>query len=861
MAAGALIILPYSVVSRISFRIQRAEAFGNIGAAAGGLPYRRQNRTGGAMRPLRLVLDGFGAYRQTAEADFSDVDFFALVGPTGSGKSTLIDGLCFALYGTVPRWGKENAIAYALAPAANACRVCLVFEAAGNRYAAVRALARDRKGQVHTKEARLERLDPSIRPDAPIGEILQASVEPLAEGPDQVKARVQELLGLSYEHFTQSVLLPQGRFAEFLHAKPGDRQDLLVQLLAFGVYEQIGQRARERARRADEAVKLAARARAELAGATEDAEAAAAGRLQALTGLAAEVDDRLAALASLTDQAEQAELRATAAREESALLAAVRMPAEVPGLAGRISRADALAAERATQRADAEQLEADAERARAQLPDQTLMDRMATAHAERRRLASLLAGQEQAEAAAAVTEQARAAALHNAERGSERALAALASAQREHAAADLAGSLHVGDDCPVCLRRLTEVPQHATPAGLGRAAAAAEAAAKEVRRLKAEHRAADRDAAAARGTADNTRHQLSELTDVLAECPPEDEVAATIKQITGAEDELRKARRAATARRAAVADAQRDRSSLDEAERQAWKALRDARDQVVRLGAPPADGGDLAKAWAELGGWAAAQRSVLAGRQPGLEAAARELRQQAAGATKALNQLLAAQGITGLPGPAQAATAVTRQLARAEESLKQVREDRKRATRMDRQIAAQRGEQQVASGLGTLLRASSFERWLCGEALDSLVAEASATLMELSGGQYQLDRDDRNELVVIDYEDAGARRPVHTLSGGETFQASLALALALSRQVVGLSAGQRDLNSMFLDEGFGTLDENTLETVAASLERLAADSDRMVGIVTHVAALADRVPVRFVVGRAGASATLRKERA
>src|ERR1039457_6779884 len=117
------------------------------------------------MRPLRLVLDGFGAYRQTAEADFSDVDFFALVGPTGSGKSTLIDGLCFALYGTVPRWGKENAIAHALAPAANACRVCLVFEASGKRYGAVLALTRDQRGQVHTKEARLELLDPEIPAD------------------------------------------------------------------------------------------------------------------------------------------------------------------------------------------------------------------------------------------------------------------------------------------------------------------------------------------------------------------------------------------------------------------------------------------------------------------------------------------------------------------------------------------------------------------------------------------------------------------------------------------------------------------------------------------------------------------------
>jgi exonuclease SbcC len=132
--------------------------------------------------------------------------------------------------------------------------------------------------------------------------------------------------------------------------------------------------------------------------------------------------------------------------------------------------------------------------------------------------------------------------------------------------------------------------------------------------------------------------------------------------------------------------------------------------------------------------------------------------------------------------------------------------------------------------------------------------------MELSGGQYQLDRDDRNELVVIDYQDAAASRPVHTLSGGETFQASLALALALSRQVVSLSAGLRDLNSMFLDEGFGTLDEDTLETVAATLERLAADSDRMVGVITHVPALAERVPVRFVVSRDAGTSAIRKER-
>jgi DNA repair protein SbcC/Rad50 len=83
----------------------------------------------------------------------------------------------------------------------------------------------------------------------------------------------------------------------------------------------------------------------------------------------------------------------------------------------------------------------------------------------------------------------------------------------------------------------------------------------------------------------------------------------------------------------------------------------------------------------------------------------------------------------------------------------------------------------------------------------------------------------------------------------------------LSRQVAGLSAGMRNLQSMFLDEGFGTLDEETLDTVASTLERLALDKDRMVGLITHVPALAERVPVRFVVSRDGGGSSLVKERA
>ncbi len=132
---------------------------------------------------------------------------------------------------------------------------------------------------------------------------------------------------------------------------------------------------------------------------------------------------------------------------------------------------------------------------------------------------------------------------------------------------------------------------------------------------------------------------------------------------------------------------------------------------------------------------------------------------------------------------------------------------------------------QVAKALFQHLRADRFERWLLAEALDTLVDGASRTLRELSGGQYDLGHDN-GEFFVVDHHDASLRRAVRTLSGGETFQASLALALALSEQLAGLSTAAASLESIVLDEGFGTLDATTLDTVAATLENLAARGDR-----------------------------------
>jgi exonuclease SbcC len=812
------------------------------------------------MRPVRLLLDGFGSYRQPAEADFSDVDFFALVGPTGSGKSTLIDGLCFALYGTVPRWGKENAIADALAPAANACRVCLVFEAAGKRYAAVRALTRDKRGLVHTKEARLELLDPAVPAGAPIADLLAASIEQIAEGPDLVTARVEDLLGLTYRHFTQSVLLPQGRFSEFLHAKAGARQDLLVQLLAFGVYEKVGQRARERAKLAAEHTRNAQRELGELGAATEEAETYAAARFEALGRLALIVDAKLAAVAQLREQAEQAAQQARAGREEAGLLSALRTPAEVPGLAQRIAEADDLITERRKRHENAEQLHADAERARDALPDKTRRETFRTAHEEHRELTGQLKGQEQELAERQAEEDTRASQLLAAERNHERVKDALARAEKAHAAMALAEDLIVGDDCPVCLQRVVSLPHHPVPAGLDDARAAVTAAQAELSSAGQAHGQSVTATAVANGALVTTKQQWVKVSAALADAPGEADVTQSLAAIAEADERLRHTRQDAAQRRADLAAADKGRASLAGEERKAWAQLQTSRDSLVPLGAPPVEDADLSAAWQTLTTWARAQHAERTMRQPELDANAAAWQQRVRGDLEAITGLLAEHDITGVADPARAPAAVAAQAVRAENQLKAVRQDRKKAAKLAEQIRARHEEEQVATMLGQLLRAGSFERWLCSEALDSLVEEASVTLMELSGGQYQLDRDDRNDLVVIDFEDAGARRPVHTLSGGETFQASLALALALSRQVVGLSAGMRDLNSMFLDEGFGTLDGDTLETVGSTLERLSVGSDRMIGIVTHVAALAERAPVRFVVSHTGATSVLRKER-
>src|SRR5947209_4970471 len=151
------------------------------------------------MRPLRLEIAGFSAFRDPIEVDFSDCDYFAFVGPTGAGKSSLIDALTFALYGSIPRLAK-GAVLPIISQGKAEMRVRFDFAVGDREYTAVRVVRKLAEDRATTKEARLEHGDTVLAGDA-----------------DGVTAEVERLLGLGFDEFTRCVVLPQGDFARFMH--------------------------------------------------------------------------------------------------------------------------------------------------------------------------------------------------------------------------------------------------------------------------------------------------------------------------------------------------------------------------------------------------------------------------------------------------------------------------------------------------------------------------------------------------------------------------------------------------------------------------------------------------------------------
>jgi exonuclease SbcC len=470
------------------------------------------------MRPVLLDMDGYASFRDQATVDFTDSDYFALVGPTGSGKSTVIDGMTFALYGSVPRWQDRRMVMYALAPTANRGTVRLVFDVEGQRYVVARELRRAKNGNVTIKSGRLERLlDPTAT-----GTINDLTDVIAADG--LVTAAVEKLLGLSFDHFCQCVVLPQGEFAEFLRAKGSDRREILLKLLGAGLYKEIGREANSRASLAGQRATLLADQLTGMADATPQAEAIAAQRESSLRELAERVADLVVLLRDATTAVGQAQSRLDQLSSEHRALSAVRVPDGVAALDSAVNDAQlavqaAKDVERAAQAADGA-----ARAARAAAPDRVPLEQARRDHAEQRRVLADIPSAT-ADLAAAVSRLEQAALLVD---------TSGRSVDSARQARDAAGTAHAAaredvDRLTMELRNLSAVTLPAGLTELDERSRSADLALRESNAALADAELQDENARAAiqqaprRAPLEHALRQIAELAQASAAVPPLEE--------------------------------------------------------------------------------------------------------------------------------------------------------------------------------------------------------------------------------------------------------------------------------------------------------------------------------------------------
>jgi exonuclease SbcC len=807
------------------------------------------------VRPLRLSVEGFTSFRDRVFLDLSSLDLFAITGPTGAGKSSLIDAIVFALYGQVPRVGDD----YKQLISHGADRLSVLFEfGVGDEQYRIARTAR----RTGPSQQRLERRS-------------AGGYEAVADRVREMRVEVDRILGLDYEGFTRSVVLPQGQFDAFLKGEPKERRKILVALLDLGIYERMQQNANQKAAAArGEADFIRRQLETDYAGATEEALRALRAERERAEAEAARAEAALRALATGASLGQECR----AARREMEALARDEAAEN-----RRVEEADATlrGGDERRARLDSE-LEAVRREREALVLDEERQTALVSARPRVQQLAELVPRLERAEKAAseraAVLAQREAAlagaraAVPGAEAEEARARAeeakareAREAAHRAHAAAALRRELRPGEPCPVCAQTVRQVPAGEAPAleAVEQALRAAEAAARQaVATLQERQVEASRLEAAVEGL----RREAAQL---LEQCR---EGRATV---VGVESELARAgfgkadtadprgllgrvdselARIASAQKALEAlegrreRAEKDRSLLDGEVAAARAKGQDARQRLDALAARRAEAEErLRTARREL--LALAGREGWAGLEPLGE-----------GTDEAeVVEGLRSQGQRASQDAAGNLARLSRDTSALEAALLRAAELATRRRALDETASLHRT-------LSDVLKANELVAWIQEEALRRLAHEGSRHLLKLSQGRYELrlgtgeeekPQKAEQDFFVVDHANVDSVRSVKTLSGGETFLASLALALALAEGLAQLSVEGRArdaLESLFLDEGFGTLDADTLEVVVGALDALHG-GQRRVGIVTHVRELAERLPARLEVASAGGTAT------
>ncbi|MEZ5321919.1 MAG: SMC family ATPase [Microthrixaceae bacterium] len=377
------------------------------------------------------------------------------------------------------------------------------------------------------------------------------------------------------------------------------------------------------------------------------------------------------------------------------------------------------------------------------------------------------------------------------------------------------------------------------------------------------------------------RERLAEVEAMLVDAPALDRLRATLAEVEALDTASREAEQALRVAGEEVVAARAALSEHRERVREMSERLTGIRDSVASLGPPVLRVDDLAAGWLRFRAWAeetsasletevlertrqrAATSDALTGHLEALAALVGEVRRIGShgssvepGPDSGSDSGVDPAG-DPVVGPEDAVRIVGAATARAEERFDQLRHRRDEQVAELARIEALRADAAVAGRLGDLMRSNRFEEWFLAEAVHDLAVTATDHLLGLSAGRFSLEAQG-TDVVVRDHANADEARSIRSLSGGETFLASLAFALALSDHVAELAVEHPPkVDSIFLDEGFGTLDPDRLDVVASALEELAS-SGRMVLVVSHVRELAERLPVRFEVASDPSGSTVRR---
>ena len=877
------------------------------------------------MKPIQLVLSAFGPYVERTVIDFSalgEEGLFLIAGDTGAGKTTIFDAISFALYGEASG-GKEKRKSKSFhsdyVSDQTETYVELTFRHRGETWWIRRNLeyqrpAKKKKDGMETTTR--QAADAQMRNEDTGEEILRM---------DDVNRRVRELLGLTQDQFTQTVMIAQGDFLKILTASSDDRKKLFRDLFHTNLYVDLQSRLQEKNRacadeqKALEQVILSAEGKID-----PEAEFAEREILLSYCGQIQHTDALCALLARLIEQEKAAQEQARAQKKEAAdqigaLIAAVtegervnrdfadweskkaRLAALTAGQGEIDAQRAALAAARRAQQLETDEAlmrrtRRDMDAQRAALSDaQAALEqaekalpetetRMKEAESRGGEIHALLAQAKQMEDCLPVLGEVERlkAALDTQKRELQRLTADSSRAQAAYTAAQnsyylsqaglLARELKTGQPCPVCGSTAHPCPAQITPETVTRQALEQAAQRRETAE-KAQSDAATR-LAANRAALDEREDRLRALK--IGADETQQRLAARIDAAHRAAadrpreiDEARSAYQALDKRKTAA------QSAVDAAQKQLAALEKDLRMQTEAFEQKRA-----AHGFEDEASYRLAKRT-----NADIERLDREIRnfdeqkRTIAAQTHELEDKLSGRQRTDLTALQNRRAAALDRQAKAENAEKAMvrkltlHESAEREIRQaNAAIQKKRGKWQIIQELYTCCagiaagnpRAKlTFEAYVQQYYFRFVVAAANKRLTRLTDGMFTLRvmREPANRvsqsglhLEVLD-RSTGQARDVSTLSGGESFLASLALALGLSDAVQSQS-GQIRMDAMFIDEGFGSLDENALRSSIDVLLELA-DGKRLIGIISHVQELEERIDKQIVVTKTPNGSTVR----